>query len=68
MLSKDDLDELVKKKRPRRSDIADLAAEILSLFEALETAEERHREDMGHAPDEDCPTCVFFAETLQRDL
>ena len=68
MLSKDDLDEIVEKTRPRRSDMADVVAEVRRLFEALETAEERHRDDMGHASDEECPTCVFFAEILQRDL
>jgi len=68
VLSKDDLDELVEKKRPRRSDMADVVAEVHRLFDALIAAEERHREDMGHVADEDCPTCIFFAETLQRDL
>ncbi len=68
MLNKADLDELVQLKRPRRSDMADVVAEVRRLFEALENAEERHRDDMGHAADDDCSTCLFFAEILQRDL
>src|SRR5437660_1659653 len=58
-----DLDELVEKKRPRRADMADVVAEVRRLFEALITAEERHREDVGHLADDECPTCAFFDET-----
>ena len=68
MLNKSDLDELLHLKRPRRSDLADVVAEVRRLFEALAAAEERHQEDMGHVSDDECPTCLFFAEILQRDL
>ncbi len=68
MLNKADLDELVQLIRPKRSDMADVVAEVRRLFEALISAEERHQEDMGHVADDDCPTCLFFAEILQRDL
>jgi len=68
VLTKDDLDELVEKKRPRRYDVAHLVAEIRRLYEVLIEAEEHHREDMGHVKDDECPTCHFFDEMLQRDL
>jgi len=68
VLTKDDLDELVEKRFPRRSDMADVVAEVRRLFEVLIEAEERHREDMAHVADDECPTCHFFAEMLQRDL
>ena len=68
MLNKADLDELLQLKRPRRYDIADLVAEVCRLFDALAAAEERHQDDMGHVSDDECPTCSFFAEILQRDL
>ncbi len=68
MLSKNDLDDLVRMTRPRRSDMADVVAEVHRLIEALVTAEERHQEDMGHVADDECPTCLFFAEILQREF
>ena len=66
MLSERDLDHLLTSPL-RRHDVEELVAEVRRLVEALEDALERHNEDMGHASDEDCPTCSFFADLLGKD-
>ena len=69
MLTKDDLDELVEKKQPRRSDMADVVAEVRRLFEALIAAEEHHREDMSHVSDAEADAlCTAVKERLKARL
>ncbi len=66
MLSERDLEHFLTGPL-RRHDVEELVAEVRRLVEALEEALERHNEDMGHASEEDCATCSFFADLFGKN-